>query len=62
MFTRPVIFMVITSPKMPVSNLYLLPLVGATFDRLSNIMEALAEREKNIVHPHTLGAQPCAPN
>ena len=41
---------------------YLLPLVGATFDRLSNIMEALAEREKNIVHPHTLGAQPCAPN
>jgi len=54
--------MVITSPKMPVSNLYLLPLVGATFDRLSNIMEALAEREKNIVHPHTLGAQPCAPN
>ena len=30
-------------------NLYLLPLVGATFDRLFNIMEALAEREKNIV-------------
>lgn len=41
---------------MPVSNLYLLPLVGATFDRLFNIVEALAEREKNIVHPHTLGA------
>ena len=45
---------------MPVSDLYLLPLVGATFDRLSSITEALAEREENIVHPHTLGAQPCA--
>lgn len=56
MFTWPVIFMVITSPRRPISNLYLLPLVGATFDRLSNIMEAFAEREKNVVHPHTLGA------
>lgn len=45
MFTWPVIFMVITSPRRPVSNLYLLPLVGATFDRLFSIMEAFAERK-----------------
>lgn len=44
------------------SELYLPPLVGATFDRLSSVMEALAEREKNIVHHHTLGVQLGAPN
>lgn len=36
------------------SNPYLLPLVVGSFDRLSNIMEALAGREKNV-HSHTLG-------
>lgn len=43
------------------SKLYLRLLFAAPFDRLSNIMEALGERE-NIVHPHLLDAQPGVPN
>lgn len=34
------------SKRMHMPNLYFQPLAGATFDELSNIMEALAEREK----------------
>lgn len=45
---------------MHASNLYFSPLVGASFDRLSNTMEALTEGEENVVPPPTPGTQPSA--